>query len=242
MWGSPPGRPPPAARRAPRPVASIVSTKFLPPAPNSHEERTMRWFGLAAAVACSPASLERPYSWTRRGGVGLHVGLARTAVEDVVGGHVEHALGRLGHVASALRVHGVGGLGGVLGSVHVGVRGAVDHRGARERLARRAGVGHVEIGVGQRDGRAPGRPHDVLTEHAARSHHVDRHAADSSPAAPSSRAPEARPAARSACASACPTCAPPAARTRWHRAARRRARPLSAAGSARARSPCRRSR
>ncbi len=42
------------------PTRSMVSTKFLPPAPNSQDERTMKWRGLAAAVASSPASFERP--------------------------------------------------------------------------------------------------------------------------------------------------------------------------------------
>ena len=42
------------------PTRSMVSTKFCPPAPKSHEERTMKWRGLAAAVASSPASFERP--------------------------------------------------------------------------------------------------------------------------------------------------------------------------------------
>ena len=42
------------------PSPSIVSTKFLPPAPNSQEERAIRWRGLASAVARSPASLVRP--------------------------------------------------------------------------------------------------------------------------------------------------------------------------------------
>ena len=44
------------------PRRSMVSTKFLPPAPNSHDERTMKWRGFASAVACSPASLVRPYA------------------------------------------------------------------------------------------------------------------------------------------------------------------------------------
>ncbi len=46
-----------------RPSVSIVSTKFLPAAPNSQEERTTRWPAPAAAVARSPASFECPYSW-----------------------------------------------------------------------------------------------------------------------------------------------------------------------------------
>ena len=42
------------------PSRSIVSTKLLPPGPKSQDERTMQWRGLAAAVARSPASFERP--------------------------------------------------------------------------------------------------------------------------------------------------------------------------------------
>ncbi len=45
------------------PSRSIVSTKFGPPAPNSQELRTIRWSGFAAAMASSPASFVRPYSW-----------------------------------------------------------------------------------------------------------------------------------------------------------------------------------
>ena len=42
------------------PTRSIVSTKFGPPAPNSHEDRTMKWRGFAVATEVSPACLERP--------------------------------------------------------------------------------------------------------------------------------------------------------------------------------------
>ena len=48
-----------ASSRSP-PTRSIVSTKFFPPAPKSHDVRTTKWRGLAAAVAISPASFERP--------------------------------------------------------------------------------------------------------------------------------------------------------------------------------------
>jgi hypothetical protein len=42
--------------------ASIVSTKFLPDTPKSHEVRTMKWQRFIRAVASSPASFERPYA------------------------------------------------------------------------------------------------------------------------------------------------------------------------------------
>jgi hypothetical protein len=42
------------------PSASIVSTKFVPPVPNSHAVRTIAWAAVAAATACSPASFVSP--------------------------------------------------------------------------------------------------------------------------------------------------------------------------------------
>jgi hypothetical protein len=33
-----------------------------PATPNSHEDRTMKWFGFATATDVSPASFERPYA------------------------------------------------------------------------------------------------------------------------------------------------------------------------------------
>jgi hypothetical protein len=44
------------------PRRSIVSTKFPPFGPNSHEVRTMKLRLVARAVARSPASLVRPYA------------------------------------------------------------------------------------------------------------------------------------------------------------------------------------
>jgi hypothetical protein len=59
-----------------RPSVSIVSTKFRPPAPNSHDERTTRWLSFASAVARSPASFEWPYSWSGPGGSDSRYGSA----------------------------------------------------------------------------------------------------------------------------------------------------------------------
>ena len=41
-----------------------MSTKFRPPAPNSHAVRTIAWSSAAAATAHSPASFVRPYAPT----------------------------------------------------------------------------------------------------------------------------------------------------------------------------------
>ena len=48
------------SRSAPR--RSMVSTKFGPPAPNSHEERAIVWTPSAASTARSPSSFVAPYA------------------------------------------------------------------------------------------------------------------------------------------------------------------------------------
>ena len=45
----------------------MVSTKFGPPAPKSHDDRTMKWRGLAVATEVSPACLDRPYAESAAG-------------------------------------------------------------------------------------------------------------------------------------------------------------------------------
>ena len=56
----------------------MVSTKFFPCGPNSHAVRTIALRPPAAAMACSPASLERPYAPC--GPVGASSGYGSVAV------------------------------------------------------------------------------------------------------------------------------------------------------------------
>ena len=53
--------------------ASIVSTKFLPPAPNSQAVRTIAWRGAAAATWLLARELRAAVAPTRAGRVGLDV-------------------------------------------------------------------------------------------------------------------------------------------------------------------------
>ncbi len=118
-----------------------------------------------------PGQLRAAVGRERRRLVGLDVGLALGAVEDVVAGDVDDAGAVLGggggHVARPLAVDRHRRLLGLLGAVDVGPGGAVDDDVGPlelEFLHHRGGVGDVELGAAEAD--------DVVAGVARGQHHI----------------------------------------------------------------------
>ena len=156
--GSRPGPRRPAPRAARRRAAASSRRSSFPPSPNSHDGADDEVARVGDRDRGLARQLGAAVGRERRGDVGLDVGLARGAVEDVVARRVDDlgadARGGGGEQRRALVVdpHRAGLV--VLGAVDVGEGGAVDDRVGR--VPRRgprstaADVGDVEGGVGER--------------------------------------------------------------------------------------------